>query len=252
LIAGSPTPEAFDEQDVTLGKILAANVSSALDQVAKSDRLRARQEALTRKNEQLEEFTSIVSHDLRSPLDVAEGRLALAREECESEHLREVQQAIDRMDALIEDLLTLAREGETVTDLKLIDLTAIVEGCWTNVDTKDATLVTDIDQAIYADESRLKQMLENLVRNAVEHGGGEVTVTVGDLNDGFYIEDDGPGNPEDEGDNVFDAGYTTTEEGTGFGLSIVKQVVDAHDWEIHMTEGTDGGARFEITDLEFE
>jgi PAS domain S-box-containing protein len=206
-----------------------------------------RGQELRRRNERLDEFTSIVSHDLRSPLNVAEGRLVLAREDCESQHLDEVDRALDRMDTLIENLLTLAREGETVTDLEPIDLTAIVEGCWTNVDTRDATLVTDIDQTIHADESRLKQVFENLVRNAVEHGGEEVTVTVGELDDGFYVEDDGPGIAKEERDDVFDAGYTTTEEGTGFGLSIVKQVVDAHDWEIHVTEGSDGGARFEIT-----
>jgi len=215
-------------------------------------RQREYERQLEQRNERLEEFTSIVSHDLRNPLTMADGRLELAREECESEHLGEVQRALDRMDALIEDLLNLAREGETVTDLEPIDLTAIIEGCWTNVDTKDATLVTDIDQIIHADESRLKQVFENIVRNAVEHGGEEVTVTVGELDDGFYVEDDGPGIPEDERDDVFDAGYTTTEEGTGFGLSIVKQVVDAHDWEIHVTEGTDGGARFEIIDLKFK
>lgn len=209
-------------------------------------RQREYERQLEQRNERLEEFTGIVSHDLQSPLNVADGRLELAREECESQHLDEVDRALDRMDALIEDLLNLAREGEPVTDLEPIDLTAIVEGCWTNVDTKDATLVTDIDQTIHADESRLKQVFENLVRNAVEHGGGEVTVTVGELDDGFYVEDDGPGIPEDERDNVFDAGYTTTDGGTGFGLSIVKQVVDAHDWEIQVTEGTDGGARFEI------
>jgi PAS domain S-box-containing protein len=205
-----------------------------------------REQELRRRNERLDEFTSIVSHDLRNPLNVAEGRLVLAREDCESQHLDEVDRALDRMDALIEDLLTLAREGETVTDLEPIDLTATVEGCWTNVDTRDATLVTDIDQTIRADESRLKQVFENLVRNAVEHGGEEVTVTVGELDDGFYVEDDGPGIPKEERDDVFDAGYTTTDEGTGFGLGIVEQVVDAHNWEIHITEGSDGGARFEI------
>lgn len=205
-----------------------------------------REQELRRRNERLDEFTSIVSHDLRNPLNVAEGRLVLAREDCESQHLDEVDRALDRMDALIEDLLTLAREGETVTDLEPIDLTATVEGCWTNVDTRDATLVTDIDQTIRADESRLKQVFENLVRNAVEHGGEEVTVTVGELDDGFYVEDDGPGIPKQERDDVFDAGYTTTDEGTGFGLGIVEQVVDAHNWEIHITEGSDGGARFEI------
>jgi PAS domain S-box-containing protein len=211
-----------------------------------------REQELKRRNERLDEFTSIVSHDLRSPLNVAEGRLALAREDCESQHLDEVDRALDRMDTLIENLLTLAREGETVTDLEPVNLAATVEGCWTNVDTRDATLVTDIDQTIYADESRLKQVFENLVRNAVEHGGEEVTVTIDELDDGFYVEDDGPGIDKKERDDVFDAGYTTTDEGTGFGLNIVKQVIEAHGWEIRVTEGTDGGARFEITGIEFE
>jgi signal transduction histidine kinase len=79
-----------------------------------------------------------------------------------------------------------------------------------------------------------------------------VTVTVGELADGFYIEDDGPGIPEGDWQTVFDPGYSTAEQGTGFGLSIVKQVVDAHDWAIEITEGTKGGARFEITGVEFD
>ncbi|WP_299330884.1 PAS domain S-box protein [Haloplanus sp.] len=208
-----------------------------------------REEQLQRQNDRLEEFASVVSHDLRNPLRVANGRLELAREECESQSLDEVDRALDRMDALVGDLLTLAHEGEAVTDLEPVNLAAVAEGCWANVDTRDAMLVTDVDQTIYADESRLKQVFENLVRNAVEHGGEEVIVTVGDLDDGFYVEDDGPGIPGDGRDDVFDAGYTTTDEGTGFGLSIVEQVVDAHDWGICVTAGSEGGARFEITGI---
>ncbi|ERG92256.1 MAG: histidine kinase-, DNA gyrase B-, and HSP90-like ATPase [Haloquadratum walsbyi J07HQW1] len=77
-----------------------------------------------------------------------------------------------------------------------------------------------------------------------------MTITIGELADGFYLADDGSGIPEDKRDNVFEAGYTTTEQGTGFGLSIVKQVVEAHDWEISITESAEGGARFEVTNVE--
>jgi len=77
-----------------------------------------------------------------------------------------------------------------------------------------------------------------------------VSITVGELDGGFYVEDDGPGIPEDERDSVFDAGYTTREDRTGFGLSIVKQVADAHARSIRVTEATNGGARFEITDVD--
>jgi PAS domain S-box-containing protein len=210
-----------------------------------------REQKLNRQNEQLDEFASLVSHDLRNPLNVASGHLEIARKDCDSEHLEPVKRALDRMNTLTEDLLMLARQGETIDDLEPVDIAVLVEGCWQNVETADATLVIDVNRTIYTDKSRLKQLVENLVRNAVEHGGDAVTVTVGELDDGFYIEDNGPGIPEHEHDDVFDAGYSTNKEGTGFGLSIVKQIVNAHDWEIHVAEGSEGGARFEISSVKF-
>ena len=206
---------------------------------------------LERETERLEQFTSIVSHDLRNPLNVAEGRLELAHEECDSEHLDAVANAHDRMIALIEDLLTLAREGDRVSETEPVVLAELFENCWRNVETADATIRTPVDWTIQADRSRLAQLLENLIRNAVEHGGDDVTITIGELDDGFYVEDDGPGIPENERSDAFDAGHSTNKSGTGFGLSIVKQVADAHGWDIRVTEGSDGGARFEIIGLEF-
>ncbi|MFC6873916.1 hybrid sensor histidine kinase/response regulator [Halobellus marinus] len=208
-------------------------------------------ESVKRANERLEEFTSVVSHDLRNPLNVATGRLELAAEECDSEHLDRLEQVLDRMAALIDNLLTLTREGREVTDTQPVDLATMIDGCWENVETNEAVLITNIDRGVRADRSRLKQVFENLFRNAVEHGGTDVTVTVGELDHGFYIEDDGPGIPSGERDEVFEAGYSRSSEGTGFGLSIVEQVVTAHNWQIRVTDGPDGGARFEITDVEF-
>jgi len=96
---------------------------------------------------------------------------------------------------------------------------------------------------IRADNDRLRQLLENLLGNALEHSGEGITVTIGKLEDGFYIEDDGSGIPENDRPKIFDAGYSTVTEGTGFGLSIVKQIADSHGWDIRITEGTDSGAR---------
>nr|WP_053948381.1 HAMP domain-containing sensor histidine kinase [Halolamina sediminis] len=208
---------------------------------------------LTRQNEQLEQFADVVSHDLRNPLNVAQGRLTLAQEECDSEHLDDVDQAHARMETLIEDLLTLSRQGDTAVDPEPIDLATVARNCWSNVKTGDAELSVALDRAILADESRVKQLLEDLVRNAIEHGaaGEPVTITVGELPEGFYVEDTGPGIPEPERGDVFEAGYSTNRNGTGFGLSIVAEVVDAHGWEISVVEGTEGGARFEITGVEF-
>lgn len=209
------------------------------------------EQELVQQNQRLDEFASIVSHDLRNPLNVAMGRLEFAQKDCDSEHLEPVVRAHERMEELIEDVLTLARAGESISDTETVELTALVQECPQTVEMASASLVTDREVPVQADETRLRQLLENLLRNAVEHGGDRVTVTVGSLDKGFYLEDDGPGIPKDDRDEVFEAGYSTNQEGTGVGLSIVKQVVEAHGWEICVTESETGGARFEITGVEF-
>lgn len=210
-----------------------------------------RERELERKNERLEEFANAVSHDLRNPLTVAQGQLDLAREECDSERLDLVARAHERMNVLIDDLLTLAREGKQASDVELVNLVTLTENCWRNIATAEATLDTDVERTIRADRSRLQQLLENLMRNAVEHGGADVTVTVGELDDGFYVEDDGPGIPEEDRDDVFKAGYSTSPDGTGFGLSIVRKIAEAHGWDIRVTGNAAGETRFEITGVEF-
>jgi len=208
---------------------------------------------LERQNERLEEFAGVLSHDLRNPLNVAQGRLELVAETCDSEDIPPIRHAHERMEALIEDLLTLAREGTAVTDPGVVDLAALAEDCWANVDTAGATLEIETDRSILADGDRLKRVFENLIRNAAEHGGGDVTVRIGDLPDeaGFYVEDDGPGIPESDREAVFEAGHSTNADGTGFGLSIVQGIVEAHDWSVRAVESDDGGARFEITGVEY-
>ena len=228
LIASSPTAATFDEEDRVLGEILASNITAAFEQVERTVEIRAREAELERQNERLEEFASVVSHDLRNPLQVAEGRLEPLKEDCETEQVAPIERALDRMDALIEDILTLAREGGRVSEMEDVDLREVCEVCWQHVETAEATLEITTDKTIRADRSRLQQLIENLVRNAVEHGRDDITVTIGDLDTGFHVADDGPGIPVDERASVFDAGYSTADDGTGFGLSIVKQIADAH------------------------
>jgi PAS domain S-box-containing protein len=210
-----------------------------------------RERKLQRKNERLDQFASVVSHDLRNPLHVVQGRLELAREEHDIDHLETASDAVERSLNLLDDLLTLAREGETVSEVESIDLAATVDRCWQTVETEDATLAVETDRTIRADESRLKQLLGNLIHNAVDHGGPEVSVTVGELETGFFVADDGPGIDADARDRVFETGYSTADDGTGFGLTIVEEIVEAHGWDIAVTDDTADGARFEITGVEF-
>jgi PAS domain S-box-containing protein len=214
--------------------------------------LKEREAELERKNEQLEEFASVVSHDLRNPLAVAGGHLELALEDCDNDDLEYVKQAHDRMESLIDDLLALARQGTEVDERMDVDLGSAARRSWRNVETEDVTLRVASNGSFEADPSRLGQLFENLFRNTVEYAGDAPTVTVGVLDDdeGFYVEDDGPGIPPERRDRVFEAGHTTSETGTGFGLRIVERIATAHGWDITATEGTDGGARLEVTGVE--
>jgi signal transduction histidine kinase len=116
------------------------------------------------------------------------------------------------------------------------------------VQTTSLSIEPEFDLSVAADPERPQQLFENLFRNSVEHGGTDVTITVGALeeDEGFYVADDGPGIPEEKRDEIFEAGYTTASDGTGFGLAIVAEIAEAHGWEITATESAEGGARFEI------
>lgn len=236
---------------------------------------------LEQQNDRLEQFAGIISHDLRNPLMVAKGRIEFAMDEDDIDHLQSADEALDRMDELIENILYLAREGQQIDETVPVAIASIAERSWQMVDTSGASLRLEgtLDHTVDADPERLQQLFENLFRNAVEHGstrprsharedadehgsassrsqtddsvergGCDITVTVGALPEGpgFYIEDTGPGIPTDVQDDIFEPGFTTNEAGTGFGLSIVNEIVGAHGWNIRATDGTTGGARFEI------
>lgn len=238
-----PREEAFTDLEQSIVQFINKCVSYELE---RQQNIRE----LHRQNERLEEFASIASHDLRSPLNAASGHLEAAQSEFDSEHLTHIAEAHDRMNTLIEEFLTFAQAGERAISWDAVDLVSLADRCWAEVATTEATLVVDTDQTVLADIGLLRQLLENLFKNAITHGGPDVTVTIGDIDDGFYVADDGPGIPEAKRQNVFELGYSTAADGVGFGLSIVNELVEAHEWEIDVTESADGGARFEIIGVE--
>ena len=212
---------------------------------------REREQELERMNERLEEFASILSHDLRNPLEVAEIHTTLAQRGDE-DALETVQQAHDRIDAMIDDILTYVREDDTV-DPDEIAFEPVVQSAWETVHTRGATLSFDMpaETVIEADRRRLQRALENLFRNSIEHGGEAVTVRIGRADAGFFVADDGPGIPPEDRASVFDNGFTTAEEGTGLGLAIVRRTAQAHGWTVTATESESGGARFEFGNVSF-
>lgn len=211
------------------------------------------EQMLERQNDRLKEFTDILAHDLRNPLNVIEGRLELFRSTQDEEHIDQIEETTDRMERLVDDLLRVARQGDVVKDPKSVNLERVAETAWegTGNTSAGATLVYEPVPSVGADYDRLCELFENLFRNEIEHGGSDVTVRVGPMEHGFYIEDGGPGIPPDLRDDVFDHGFTSTETGSGYGLSVVRTIINAHGWDVRATEGELGGARIEITGVEF-
>ncbi|WP_394295422.1 sensor histidine kinase [Halogeometricum pallidum] len=232
-----------------------------------------RESELERQNERLEEFANIVSHDLRNPLAVAQGHLELARETDREESFDTVTNSLRQMERLIDDLLSLARQGNVVGETDAIDVATVARRAWATVETGGASLEMAATTTVDADEERLAELLGNLFRNALEHGsgsgreasgggdgagdarrasddGGSVTVRVGPLGEdggeGFYVEDGGVGIPPERRERVFEPGETTGEDGIGYGLAIVSRISDAHGWSVSVTESAAGGARFEF------
>ena len=237
----------YDSRDRYVGRVVL--VRDVTEQRRRQRKLEERTEALERQNEKLDRFASIVSHDLRNPIAVANGHLQIAREDGDEESFERIDESLERMDDIIDDVLALARQDDEITDPDEVSLSDLCTQAWTTVDTNGATLDVQTDATINADRGQLRRALENLFRNSVEHVGDDVTVTVGDLSDGFYVADDGPGIPEDEREKVLESGFTTSETGTGFGLSIVSGTADAHGWSLDIASDDDGGARFEFTDV---
>jgi PAS domain S-box-containing protein len=266
LSIGETEVGVFDQWDVHLAEVFAANAAVALDLV---EQAHERQ----RQNDRLEEFASIVSHDLRNPLNVLSVTLDLIEQEEDPAYVERCRRSVARMERLIEDLLALARDGTVVAETEPLALDEVAADSWDAVPTGEAELRIVTDAVVHADPDRLRQFLENLFRNSVEHGstdgdgpstgeqgasGGGVTVTVEALEDGFAVEDDGPGIPLEERERVFESGYSTADRGTGLGLAIVDRIADAHGWEVTLTggpgedSGSSGGTRFEVTGVEID
>nr|WP_241432643.1 HAMP domain-containing sensor histidine kinase [Haloarcula californiae] len=180
-------------------------------------------------------------------------RVHLARETGDEEHLDALEETSDRMARLVEDLLRVARQGNVVTNPEATNVQAVVNTAWEGhgETTERATLHYEDIGSVSADADRLIELFENLFQNSIRHGDGAVIVRVGPLDNGFYVEDDGPGIPDEIKDDVFDHGFTTAEDGSGYGLSIVRTIAGAHGWDSIVTDSTTGGARFEITGVEF-
>jgi len=243
-VEGSFRPVTDDNGDVIRIIVSAKNITQR----------RQRERELKQRNEQLDKFASFVSHDLQSPISTVQGRLELALQTEEIEHIKKAADALERVDELRSDLVTTLRTGEIVVETEQVDLESTVEDVWETVDPPQPASITVQESAqIEADSDAFKRMLENLIRNSIEHGPDSVTIRMGRLDSGFYYEDSGPGIEPEHRERVFTPGFSTKngDEGIGMGMASVRQIVLAHEWDIKIDCGEHlSGVRFEVSKAE--
>jgi PAS domain S-box-containing protein len=241
-------------------------------------RRKERERELERQNERLEEFASVVSHDLRNPLNVVRGSVDLAQATDDVDELDRARRGVERMRTLIDDLLTLAQEGKAVSTFEPVALGEVATEAAGLVEAPAVEFRIDSQQTVFADATRLRQLFENLFANAVDHGrssqdagqsapavpaggssgggdscGDRLVVTVEPLapgRSGFSVADNGTGIPPERRELVFQEAYSTSDDGTGFGLRIVQRIAEAHGWDVTVTDSAAGGARFEFTGVD--
>ena len=245
LLAGSREKVAFEDEDLERLQVIRAIAALRHEWLNETTNGPVNEEMV-------EQAAAFLSHDARNLLEILRGRLQLAQDTAEDDQLDSIEQTLDRLAAVIDDTVTVLRTGEHVSDVGPVSLEETAARAWEAVAVDHATLRTTSTDPILADESRLCQLLENLFRNAVQHAGIEVTVVIGPLeaDQGFYVEDDGPGIDPDIEASLFDLGISTDKAHSGVGLAIVQKIAQAHQWEVSLQTSDSGGVRFEFRGVE--
>ena len=190
----------------------------------------------------------LFAHQLRNPLSVASMYLEIGRADDDPEALDRVEAALDRIDHVIDGVLRVSRP-DVALHRSVGSLGEDAETAWALHGDAHATLEVAGSMRFEADHDLVVQLLANLFENAVDHGGEGVTVRIGRCGDGFFVEDSGPGIPADRRDSVFEWGFSSND-GTGLGLAVVREIAHAHDWRVEAVEPAGGGARIEVRGIE--
>jgi two-component system phosphate regulon sensor histidine kinase PhoR len=218
-----------------------------------------------------EEFVANVSHELRTPLSLIKGYVETLLDGARNnpdvaEHfLRIIARNAERLDLLIQDLLTISalESGRVQLQLQPVSVRALAEKVFADLKSRatarEVSLKNDLPElTAYADENRLEQVMANLVDNAIKYGRSHGSVVVGgktldDAKIEVYVKDDGPGIPAESLDRIFERFYrvdkarSREQGGTGLGLSIVKHIVQNHGGEVWATSEPGKGATFHFT-----
>ena len=228
--------------EIELGEVGGQMV--VLSDVTSAER---RRQELSRHNEQLEEFASALTHELRNVVQIIDSRLAVANARMDSETDQVARESVDRagemttrMSGLIDDFRSLARYGQTVEQLQPVEFGPAVRGAWSHADTGGLELAVDSEDTVDADPGRLRQLLMNAFEFARHNGASAVRVTA--LSDGFAVADDGDP-PAGDTSQYFAFGEAVPDAESGMKLPNVCAFARVHGWSVDIDTGYSKGTR---------
>lgn len=262
---------AFDETDVVVLRTLCDQIGSAIRNAKLFDQIKKSNQRLVELDRLKTDFVGIVSHDFRTPLStIMLAAKSLLRREISSDRLREylniiVDQA-SKLSKLAEDTLSIAKieSGQLNYQFKVANVESIIQEAVSMVKISARhTFVSTVDvnhSYVRGDQSKLRQVLQNLISNAVKYspGGGQISVTVGPHEGSpeevlFSVCDEGLGIPEEYVGRLFqkytrvDSGEAGKIKGSGLGLWICREIIKAHGGRIWVESEVGKGSAFKFT-----
>lgn len=237
LIGQSPEPSAFDRDD--LARAAAIGASFARLAADDADDMFA---DTTHTPPVRNRIVGLLSHNLGNEIAIAKARLELAAETGETDHLENATHAVEAIERTVQEVISVARSGELITSMDVIDLRTTAETVFRRVDPSGASLHVETSARIVADPTCVEILLDTVFRNAVADSSAPVRIEVGSLADGFYVADTGPGIQKDD----YPVGDTTPAASSGSGMTLVDRVAAAHDWSVRIVELETGGTRVEV------
>lgn len=265
----SEEPAAFSQVDITVLQTMSDQVANAIENARLfTDKVNLNKE-LEAQNEELERFTYTVSHDLRSPLVTIRGFLGYLRHDAEAGDLQRfdkdanrIESAVDKMQALLNELLELSRVGRITNPPENVPFGEIVQE---TVDLLSGQLeagnvrlnIIGEFPIVHVDKLRISEVVQNLISNAAKFMGNQPnpTITVGmkgfdtDNNPIFFVQDNGVGIHPDFHERIFGLfnRLDPTIEGTGIGLTLVKRIIEIHEGRIWLESEMGQGSTFLFT-----
>lgn len=266
LNVGSTEGGAFGETDLSLLSILASNAEAAMQQAKREKALETYKNQLEQSNEDLQEFAYIASHDLQEPLRSVTSYLNLIESEFGDKldedgqyYIERAESNASRMSAMIDALLQYSRVKSQGSEFVTVEATETVadtlESLGVLIEETEAKIEHESLPTVTADTDQLRQLFQNLIKNAIEHGGDPPQVEIHGEDIGhawqFSVGDNGPGIPEAQQDRIFEIFQQATDDGddsgeSGIGLAICERIVSRHQGDIWV-ESDDDGSTFNFT-----